>query len=158
MARWWIINTQQRIPSYVVRAALTSLIPAAFVGVALSVTGSFRPGDAPEFTGSAVPVLFLLVVASPVVETLAMAVVLWVIGLATTNLWIRAGVSAILWAGLHSAVAPLWGPVVLWPFFILSCCYLAWRERSRKHALGVTCCVHMAHNLLPGACMALLLE
>jgi len=100
-------------------------------------------------------VLFLFVVASPVAETLLMAVILAATRILSENMWVRAVISAVVWAGLHSAVASLWGAVVLWPFFVFSCCYLAWRERSRGHALGVTCLAHMLHNALPSLAVAL---
>jgi hypothetical protein len=158
MSNWWITNTQQRIPAYIFRATLTTLIPAMVVGLLLAATGLLTPETAPEFTGPPDTALFLYVVVAPVLETLLLAAILWVIGLATQNLWVRAGISALVWAGLHSAAAPMWGPVVLWPFFVFSCAYLAWRKRSLWHALGIACCIHMAHNLLPSACAALLMS
>jgi hypothetical protein len=101
-------------------------------------------------------VLFLFIVVSPVAETLLMAVILAATRIVSNNMWVRAATSAVVWAGLHSAVASLWGVVVLWPFFVFSSCYLAWRERSRKHAFGVTCLAHMLHNALPSLVVALL--
>jgi hypothetical protein len=157
LARWWITNAQQRIPSYLVRALLTTLIPALLTALVLSATGLLGPGTVPELAGSPHPttVLFLFIVVSPIAETLLMAVMLSATRIASKNMWVRAAISASVWAGLHSAVAPLWGAVVLWPFFVFSCCYLAWLERSRRHALGVTCCAHMLHNALPSLLVAL---
>ncbi len=158
MARWWITDTQQRIPSYLVRALFTTLIPAFLVALALSTTGLLGPGTVPELAGSPGPgiVLFLFMVVSPIAETLLMAAILAMTRIVSKNMWVRAAISAFVWAGLHSAVASLWGAVVLWPFFVFSCCYLAWRQRSRTHALAVTCCAHMLHNALPSLVVALL--
>jgi hypothetical protein len=44
---------------------------------------------------------------------------------------------------------------VIWPFFVFSCAYLAWRRRSLWHAMGVTCGIHMFQNLLPGILICL---
>jgi hypothetical protein len=127
------------------------------VSLALSATGSLVPGSVPELSGSPDPstALILFIVVSPLVETLFMAGILVVTRFVSGNLWIRAAISALIWAALHSAVASLWGVVILWPFFVFSCCYLAWRNRSRRHAFGVTCFVHMCHNALPSVFVVL---
>ena len=157
MARWWIVDTGQSIPSYVFRAALTTLVPAVLISLALSSAGFLVPGTVPELSESTDPAigLFLYIVVSPLVETLFMAGILATIGIISRNLWLRAALSALIWAVLHSVVASLWGVVVLWPFFVFSCCYLAWRERSRRHAIGVTCLIHMSHNALPSLLVVL---
>lgn len=41
------------------------------------------------------------------------------------------------------------GLVVFWPFFVFSCSYLAWREKSWWHAVWVTFCIHAFQNVLP---------
>jgi membrane protease YdiL (CAAX protease family) len=151
LARWWIVDTQQPIHVYVILAVLTTLVPAMLVSLALSATGSLVPGSVPELSGLADPsmALFLFIVVSPLAETLLMAAILAATRLVSESLWIRAAISALVWAALHSAVASMWGVVILWPFFVFSCSYLAWRNRSRRHAIGVTCIIHMCHNALP---------
>jgi hypothetical protein len=57
--------------------------------------------------------------------------------------------SAVVWAIFHSLAAPAWGLGVIWPFFIFSCCYLSWREKSFWHAILVTSSVHAFQNILP---------
>jgi hypothetical protein len=110
----------------------------------------------PQFDRAAGPVVLfvMVVVASPVIETLVLGFGLWLLAFLTRRLLWQAMGSSVIWAILHSVAAPAWGLVVLWPFFVFSCAYLAWRRRSLWHAMGVVCGVHVFQNLLPGILLA----
>jgi len=144
----WFFGGLGNTTRYIFRMWLTSLLPALAISlvVALALEGH---GEQLRFDGSAIFVLLALVVFSPVVETLLMGPVLWLIGLITKQ-WIPlAGGSAIAWALLHWALHPTWGLVVAWPFFVFSSVYLAWRPRGWMRAVLVTATVHALHNALP---------
>jgi len=79
-----------------------------------------------------------------------MSPILWGLSFITKRKALLALMSALLWAGAHSLAAAAWGLVVIWPFFIFSCSYLTWREKSWRHAIFVTFCVHAFQNFLPG--------
>ena len=110
----------------------------------------------PQFNRQAgAVVLFVsVVIVSPIVETLLLGFGLWVLSFVMKKPLRKAIVSCVIWAVLHSCVALLWGAVVVWPFFVFSCAYLAWRRRSWWHAMGVACGIHMFQNFLPGILIA----
>jgi hypothetical protein len=78
-----------------------------------------------------------------------MGLVLRILSLITKRSIRLAAMSAFVWACLHSIAAPAWGLGVIWPFFVFSCSYLAWRQRAWWRAVLVTSCVHAFQNLLP---------
>lgn len=100
----------------------------------------------PEFKAGGATLLFLLVVFSPLIETLMMAAALELLRLALPpTLAVLA--SAIGWAIAHSVAAPMWGLVIWWPFLVFSTLYLAWRARGRARAVGIVFATHALHNL-----------
>ena len=54
--------------------------------------------------------------------------------------------SGILWGMGHAAFGLLWffGPA--WIFFVLTCSYIAWREKSFKHAYFAALIPHVLNN------------
>lgn len=151
-----LFSTQGRVWKYILRAGLIGLIPSLMIAIFLgTVTGGDGEGM-PQFNREvgAIILFVSLVIVSPVIETLFLGFGLWLLSFVTKKPLVKAVVSCVLWAGLHSLAASLWGLVVLWPFFVFSCAYLAWRRRSWWHAVGVTCGVHMFQNLLPGILVA----
>jgi hypothetical protein len=96
-----------------------------------------------------------LVLFAPFVETLAMIPVLAVLqALTRRRAWLVGG-SAVLWACAHSAVAPLWGLSAIWPFFVFSAAFLAWRAHSLSRAYWVTAGIHALHNSLAAGLLVL---
>ncbi|OHB74127.1 MAG: hypothetical protein A2Z25_19805 [Planctomycetes bacterium RBG_16_55_9] len=93
--------------------------------------------------------IVLIVVVGPPIETLLMGPVLHILSFVTKRSIPLAAMSAFVWACLHSIAAPAWGLGVIWPFFVFSCSYLAWRRRGWWRAIFVTSCVHAFQNLLP---------
>ena len=98
----------------------------------------------------AVVTFLLVVVVSPIVETLLMALAIKLMSLIVRRKLALAVLSAILWALLHSLASPAWGLIVCWPFFVFSCAFLAWRPKSWLNAVWVALCIHALQNLLPG--------
>ena len=137
---------------YVLRMWLIGFIPSVILAVVLSATGVLTEESGPDLSGDLNPAVmfFAIVVLSPVLETLAMGVVLKLLSLLTERRYILAATSCMVWAGLHSLASLPWGLTIAWPFFIFSCSYIAWRRRSWLHAACVTCAIHLLQNLPPG--------
>ena len=102
----------------------------------------------PSFDAGGSFLLFLLVVFSPFVETLIMAVVLEVL-LRLVRPPIAIALSSLGWGVAHSLEAPAWGLVIWWPFLIFSTLYVTWRQRSAWAAIAIVFCVHALQNLGP---------
>ena len=153
-----LCNTDRGIGSYVWRASLISLIPSLVVSavVTIALLMLHQPLNDPPGTGG--PVLLVLFGAlffSPWLETVLMWPALWILKRLIRNSLGVAFASAILWGGLHSLVSPTWGLIVLWPFFVLSLCFLEWQKRSTGRAILVTGLVHTCNNSLPAVAVLL---
>lgn len=88
-----------------------------------------------------------IVVVSPVVETLIMALFLriFLLRLDTASAIVA---SAITWGLLHSLMFSGWGLVVWWPFIIFSTVYLAWRQKGFWVGIVMAASVHLMNNLI----------
>lgn len=148
----WLFDTRVPAWKYIVRAGLISLVPSLVVSTFLALVGLGNEETLPQFGQEMGPAFLLvnMIIVAPVLETLLLALGLWLLSFVTRNPLRQALGSCLLWAALHSSAALAWGPVVIWPFFVFSSAYLAWRRRSRWHAMGVTCGIHMFQNFLPG--------
>lgn len=126
------------IPSIILSAAAAKLFPG--------LTG-------PEFKAAGPVLLFLLVIFSPLIETLIMAGFIELLRrfLAPTATVIG---SALGWAIAHSLAAPSWGLVIWWPFLVFSTLYVAWRGRGKAKAVGMVFLAHACQNL-PSALLLL---
>jgi hypothetical protein len=110
---------------------------------------SFLPKDAlPHFPTVDWYIVFLMVVAAPLFETMIMgaALLLLRLFLSPTQAVL---LSAVGWGIVHSTAAPAWGLVIWWPFLIFSTVFLTWRSRSVLAALGMASATHALHNLAP---------
>ena len=144
-----LFDNQIPMWKYVLRTGLISLIPSLIIVLILGLTGVISEETGPEFKGSAIGLFIWLVIIGLPLETLLMAGLLWILSFITKRqIWL-AVMSAFVWAGLHSMVAPTWGLGVIWPFFVFSCSYLSWGRRSWWRAILVTSCVHAFQNFLP---------
>lgn len=156
-----LFNIQTPMWKYVLRMWLFALIPmlilipllillAAVVGTD-SFDELFGPSDHTLAFDPAVELAGMLVLA-PVGETLLLALGIWILSKITKRRLLLAVMSAFIWAGLHLFTT---GPVGagallrLWPFFLFSCSYLAWRRRSWLHAFWAASLLHALHNLIP---------
>ncbi len=102
----------------------------ASVYLLLPAVGVDTSGIQPPSRSATASELFGAVVFAPVVETYLLALLLG----ALLRLGIRplfgAVVSAVLWGALHASIAPLWFFGTVWSFFVFSCAFIGWRERS----------------------------
>jgi hypothetical protein len=144
-----LFDNQISIWKYILRTGLISLIPSLIFVMILGLTGIINDQSGPKFEGSVIELFVLMVIVGPPIETLLMAGGLWILSFITKRQIRLAVFSALVWAVVHSLVAPAWGLGIIWPFFVFSCSYLAWRKRSWWHAILVTSCVHAFQNFLP---------
>ncbi len=135
---------------YVPRAAVISFLPSMIIVAILASSGIMTEERSPTFEGDPLYLLLMVVVIGPPIETLLMAPILWLLSFITKHEIALAAVSACIWAGFHSLFASAWGLGVIWPFFVFSCSYLNWRERSFWRAILATSCIHSLQNLIPG--------
>jgi hypothetical protein len=104
----------------------------------------------PEFSAETLPrVLLAMCVFAPLVETLGMAILIWVLRRFIRRAEYLPLVTALVCAGLHSLAKPYWGLEIFWAFLIFSLCYLTWEKKSLVQAFGMTAILHALHNLLP---------
>ena len=144
-----LFDNQIPMWKYILRAGLISLVPSLVIVLILGLTGVISEETVPEFEGSAIGLFVTLVIIGPPLETLLMAGLLWLLSFIIKRQIGLAVISAVLWAAMHSLIAPTWGLGVVWPFFVFSCSYLTWRRRSWWRAILVTSCVHAFQNFLP---------
>lgn len=132
---------------YLGRALLADLPVTFAVGLVLNwVTGTTSPQ--PLFDD--LPGLFFgLGVRAPLVETFAMAIIIWILRRLVRRPEYLPLVTALLCAGLHSLAKPLWGIEIFWSFVIFSLCYVTWEKKSPLQAFWMTAILHALHNLLP---------
>ena len=151
-----LFDTRKPTWKYVLHAGLISLVPSLLISLIVTSVGLGNEETMPQFSREAGPVVLFVavVIVSPVVETLVLGLSLWLLTFVTRWPLQQAVGACVLWAILHSLMAQAWGLVVIWPFFVFSCAYLAWRRRSWWHGMGVTCGVDMFQNLLPGVLIA----
>ena len=144
-----LFDNKISIWKYILRTGLISLVPSIIIALILGLSGAITEDTGPEFEGSAPGLLISLVIIGPLLETLLMGGGLWILSFIIKRQVLLAIISAFIWAVMHSLIAPAWGLVVIWPFFVFSCSYLAWRKRSWRHAILITSCVHAFQNILP---------
>ena len=120
-------------PSLLLAALVQQLLPKA-------AGPTFDIGGAEAFG--------LLVIFSPLVETLIMAAVLEMLRRFVPPP-VAIVISSLGWGVAHSLAAPAWGLVIWWPFLIFSTLYVTWSKRSVMAAIGVVFVVHALQNLGP---------
>ena len=133
-------------PRYVAIAWACSFFPSLLIAGLLAAVA---PDAArPEFDAGPVTVLLLMVVFSPLLESLIMGGALIVL-LRFFSPVIAVIASAAGWAIAHSLAAPIWGLVIWWPFLIFSVAFVTWRGRGLWFAIGLTALIHALQNLPP---------
>lgn len=141
-----LYNTDQKAYTYILRAFLISFIPSIIISVILT---PLFPEGGPEFQGNTLSLVISLIFVSPILETLLMWPIIKIIGLFTSKHKRTAILSALIWAIFHSLLAPIWGFVIAWPFFVFSTAFIEWKKKSTLSAICVTTLIHMCQNSIP---------
>jgi hypothetical protein len=147
----FIGDTAHSKSGYILKGWLLTLLPslalAALVGMLFSAY--FGEAQGPRFPEVGPWLLaFLLVVFTPILETLAMVPPLLLL-----NRWLGSTpavmLSAIGWGIVHSLRAPIWGLVAWWPFLVFSAIILAWREKGLLTGMLIVTMIHGMQNAVP---------
>ena len=145
---WW----------YIVRMGAIAFSGAMLVSIVL---GNLISGpDLREEIYASEPWLFMVeaLVIAPPLETLIMAFFFFVGRFITKNQVRLAFACAVFWGLLHLLNSPVNGIAVLWPFYIMSRAYLAWRPLGFWKAFGVTTLIHAANNTIPALVFVMFVE
>ena len=148
--------TDEPVPmkKYIFLMAIISLIPSIMLGTLVTMSGLFdQVGPNLETDMPVLEIVIGIMIISPIIETLMMSFLFFLLSFFVKSKLKLAIISAILWAGLHSLFSPGWGLIVWWPFFVFSCAYLTWRNNSWLKAIWVTTCIHFLQNLIPSIVM-----
>jgi hypothetical protein len=139
-----LYNTEQGYIPYVLKSALICLLPSLAISSIIDLVVPQSQG--PEFSGSLLLNAIILVLLTPVIETLLMWPILRFLGRFISSSLYVALASASAWAVVHSLSAPVWGFIAFWPFFVLSIVFLEWEKKALSKAIGVTASIHMCQN------------
>lgn len=136
---WW----------YVLRTGGVAFAGAMIASVAL--TPIFGETDIRFEMMESTPWLFAIaaLLIAPPLETLMMALFFLLCRLLTKNVVRLSIASGLFWGVLHVFNSPVNGVAVIWPFYIMSRAYLAWRPLGFWKAFGVTILIHAANNTIP---------
>jgi hypothetical protein len=140
---------------YALRMWLVAFLGAVAVAVLVSpLAGDWDP------TEDGMPAWFFVLsalVIAPPVETLAMAIFFGIAGFIGRNVHRLSVASALCWGALHLVNAPVNAIAVVWPFYVMSRVYLAWRPLGFWKAFGVTMLIHGMNNTVPALAVLTLL-
>lgn len=133
------------IPSVLLFVLATGLL--ALAGVSLeSIAPPAREVSVSTFLGA--------VIFAPIVETLVLIGGIKILGSISSRPVVVAMMSALAWGFFHGIFGALWFFGTVWSFFVLSCAYLAWRDRSFKAGFIAASVPHALVNLT-AMCMLL---
>mgnify|MGYP006266069889 CR=1 FL=1 len=93
----------------------------------------------------------VIVVAAPLLETLAMAGIFVGLAFLRVPAWGQVLAQAVIWGALHGSVALAWAFAPAWLFAIFAVVYLVQRRRSEARAFTMTAAVHALNNGLATA-------
>ena len=148
----FLFNSEIPLWRYSLQVALLAILPAmAIVGIVrfgLVFAGlNLSRFDAPP-TSVSIGGVFGTIVFAPVIETFILALLIAFLSLFMSNKLKIAVVCGIAWGFFHAIFGLLWffGPA--WGFFILSCAFLAWREKSFKQAYIAAFIPHVLNNAI----------
>ncbi|MFA6243272.1 MAG: hypothetical protein WC655_20205 [Candidatus Hydrogenedentales bacterium] len=135
---WW----------YVARMALAAIAGALIVStIAQPLFGTHDP-RVDMLESNFLLAAFGMVVVAPPIETMLMALFFGIATFFSGNVRRLAVVSCVFWGLLHLVNSPVNALGVVWPFYIMSRAYLAWRPRGFWKAVGTTTLIHAAINAL----------
>jgi hypothetical protein len=144
---------------YCLFAFALALIPSialfSFVYGALMIAGIDISAIKPPERSATPGEVFGTILVAPILETFLLAFGIRILRRFISNVVVVAATSALAWGALHGIVAPLWFFGTAWSFFVFSCAYLVWRERSFWHAFSAAAFPHSLINLSAMASVAL---
>ncbi|MDM0028118.1 hypothetical protein [Variovorax saccharolyticus] len=88
-----------------------------------------------------------VVLIGPILETIVLAVGIWILRWFVKRPTHLAGVSAVLWGIMHGLDGPIRAFGTGWSFFVFSAAYISWRQQSRIRAYLAALIPHSLANL-----------
>ena len=134
----------ERAPVAIAVAWLTAFGPS--IVLAALVSALLPQVAQPQFDVSGTVAFVLIVIFSPIAETLIMGGVLLVL-LRFVSPGVAVLLSSLGWGIAHSLGAPTWGLVIWWPFLVFSTLFVTWRSRGLLAAFAMPAIAHGLHNL-----------
>lgn len=101
----------------------------------------------PRFPESKSYMLVTACIIGPIIETLLLALVVFILSNVFERRMVAAACSALLWGALHGFRAPLWFFGTAWSFYVFSAAFLARRHESFRAAFAAAAVPHMIQNL-----------
>ncbi|WP_448569755.1 CPBP family glutamic-type intramembrane protease [Thalassotalea ganghwensis] len=136
-------NTNQPLKLYVFKVYILAICIGLPIGFLLDFF--FPNADTPDFE-IGIDLFIGAVFFGPVLETILMIPIIYLIRKMTSNILYISIISAFIWGVIHSLQAPLWGIGVFTLFFLMSMSYQYWDKYSRGHALLVVMSIHALNN------------
>lgn len=138
---------EQRPISYLILAYAVAFVPTTALGYLFRVVLNIQrthlvsrsAADAYENAIGAVTI-------GPVIETLMMVFVFFILRFFLKTRVTLVAASAIIWALLHSLSDWSWGLLIFWPFCVFSFTFLFWDQKRRTKALLMTMVLHAMFN------------
>ena len=136
---------------YCIVAYLSIIVPATIVIgllVALAHVIGFDPGTIQVGSAGSHGAWDIAgnTLVAPIGETFILGALVAGVRLWVTAYWRIALIVAVIMAGLHGLVTPLWFLGVIWPFVVLSIGFVVWRQKSYWHAYAAACVPHALNN------------
>jgi|GEM_PF-608526 len=136
---------------YSLEAWPIALIPSVLLFVLasglLALAGVSLESIAPPAREVSVSTFLGAVIFAPIVETLVLIGGIKILGCISSRPVVVAMMSALVWGILHGIFGALWFFGAVWSFFVFSCAYLAWRDRSFKAGFIAASVPHALVNL-----------
>ena len=148
----FLFNTDTPLWRYSLLVLALSTIPAIVIVITvrfgMTYAGLNVARFAPPPTTTSIAQAVGAIVIAPVIETFLLAVLITILSSFISNKVHVALVSGLIWGLGHAVFGLLWffGPA--WIFFILTCAFIAWREKSFKHAYFAAFAPHALNNAL----------
>ena len=148
----FLFNTNTPLWRYSLQVLALSTIPAVVIVTAvrfgMTYSGVNIARIYPPPTSTSIAGAFSAIIFAPFIETYLLAFLITILSSFISNKVHIAIISGIVWGLGHAAFGLLWffGPA--WIFFILTCAYIAWREKSFKHAYFAAFVPHVLNNAL----------
>ncbi|WP_234402716.1 hypothetical protein [Pseudoalteromonas piratica] len=139
------LSNKKNIISYISLSLLISLISSISIFLILNII--FPAEDiGKSFEGNFTELIIILGFLTPLVETLLLLIGILFINRFSKNIHLTSAISAVIWAGMHSYVSPVWGVVTFLPFYIFSLAFLVWKENSILCGFFVSFIIHSLQN------------
>ena len=151
MARF-LFNTEMPLWRYILVLLPLIMIPAMAMINAVRFGLEFAGVDLTRFSpppvSSSATGAFGSIIFAPFIETYLLAVLITILSSFIPNRIHVVVVSGLMWGAFHAVFGLLWFFGAAWAFFMFSCAFIAWRQKSFKHAYFAAFVPHVLNNAI----------